>query len=484
MQTIRLVVFAVSLTPLFAAAPGVRRLDGSTITPTQVDSTVTRLMTAAEVTGAGVAIINRGKVVYTKAYGWRDAGIRAPLTTDSVMDAASFTKPAFAYLVVKLASGKTLDLDRPIQDYLPKPLPDYPEYRDLQGDPRYRRITARMLLSHTAGFPNFRWLSDDRKLSIHFEPGKRYAYSGEGTQLLQFVVETVTKRPLQDLMDERVFRPIGMSRTSMVSEARFNDDLAQGHDEYGRPIGHPIRRGAAAAGSMQTTLDDFARFMTAVLTKMPASERRLMLTPSIAIPFKHQFPTLEMTPTDENQAIRLSYGLGWGLYRSPYGKAFFKEGHEDGFRNYTVAFEKPKDAIVIMTNSANGEGIFQELLETLQKNTFTPVEWEGYTPYQKLPARKPLPVHNQITLSAEQLQPLVGRYSPSPELVLTVAVVNGHLTLRENEEEPGELWPEAPFRFFSKTSDDVVTFERNDQGQIVRLVIHTGGREIPVPRVP
>ena len=471
-----------SLAPVFAAERTARRLDGSTITAQQVDSTVTRLMKAAEVTGVGVAIINRGKVVYSKAYGWRDAGSKTPLTPDSVMDAASLTKPAFAYLVVKLASAKIIDLEKPIQEYLPKPLPNYPPYRDLSTDERYKKITVGMLLSHTAGFANSRWLSEDRKLKIHFDPGTRYAYSGEGIQLLQFVVETLTKRRLQELMGEYVFQPLGMSRTSMVFEERFNDNLAQGHDEYGRPIGHPTRNEAAAAGSMQTTLNDFAGFVAAVLNAMPTNERQRMLAPRVSIPFKHQFPTLEMTPVDDNKAIRLSYGLGWGLYWSAYGKAFFKEGHEDGFRNYTVAFERPKDAIVIMTNSANGEGIFKELLEALQKNTFTPIEWEGYTPYDKLPPRKPLPVHTAITLPIDQLERFAGRYALSPELVLTVAVVDGHLTMQENKEPPGDMWPEAPLQFFSKTSDDVVKFELDDRGQVVRLVIHTAGRVIPVRR--
>jgi CubicO group peptidase (beta-lactamase class C family) len=115
-----------------------------------------------------------------------------------------------------------------------------------------------------------------------------------------------------------------------------------------------------------------------------------MLSPQIRIFSQHQFPTMAAATSEENKAIRLSYGLGFGLYWTPYGKAFFKEGHDDGFRNYTVVFDQPKDGIVIMTNSSNGEGIFKELLETLLRNTFTPIEWEGYTPYNELPPRKPV----------------------------------------------------------------------------------------------
>jgi CubicO group peptidase (beta-lactamase class C family) len=390
----RSVILIGALGGLLVAAqrPAVKRLDGTTISPAEIDKTVLRLMRAAEVPGAGIAIFNHGEVACSRAYGFRDTAKKLPLTEDSVMAAASFTKVAFAYLVMLLVDDGALDLNKPVQTYLPKPLPEYPAYRDLAGDPRYRKITAKTLLSHTSGFPNFRWINDDQKLNINFEPGSRYAYSGEGMLLLQHVVETITKKPLRELMQERVFQPLGMTRTSMISDARFENDYASGYDEWQRSLGHPRRKNANAAGSMQTTLRDFTKFLQAEIEGkgLRKSIRELMLSPQIQIFSKHQFPTLTAPATEENKAIRLSYGLGWGLYWSPYGKAFFKEGHDDGVRNYSVVFDQPKDGIVIMTNSSNGEGIFKELLETLLRNTFTPIEWEGYTPYTELPPRKPV----------------------------------------------------------------------------------------------
>jgi len=454
------------------------------ISPTDIDTTVRRLMDAAEVTGAGIAILRNGRVAFLKAYGFRDAEKKLPLTQDSVMAGASFTKAAFSYLVMQMVASKAIDLDKPVEEYLPKPIPDYDAYKDLSEDRRYKKITARMLLSHTSGFPNLRFLNPDRKLNINFEPGSRYAYSGEGMQLLQLVIESITKKPLKELMQERVFGPLGMSRTSMVSEQRFENDYANGYDEWGRPLGHQQREIAAAAGSMQTTLRDFARFLQAVIASkgLPKAARELMLTPQIQISSKKQFPTLSMATTEENRGIRLSYGLGWGLYWSPYGKAFFKEGHDEGFRNYAVVFDKPGDGIVIMTNSSNGEGIFKELLETLLRNTFTPIAWEGFTPYGELPPRKPLPKHTEIELDSKLLDRLVGRYA-LPGAVLKVSRQGGHLLLQENEEKPGELFPEGGLRFFSKSSDDAVSFELDGEGRVTQLVIHTGGRSIPVKRI-
>jgi CubicO group peptidase (beta-lactamase class C family) len=368
-------------------AASVRRLDDTTITPAEIDATVTRVTTAGKVTGVGIAILTGGTIAYLKAYGIRDKEKNLPLTTDSVMSAASFTKVAFAYLAMQLVDDGSLSLDKPVYEYLPKPLPEYENYKDLAGDPRYKKITARMLLSHTSGLPNWRWFTDEKSLRIYFEPGSRFAYSGEGIALLQLVVESVTKRGLNELMDDRVFGPLGMSRTSMVWESRFDENYANGYDEEGKSLGSQRRTKAGAAASMLTTVSDFARFMQAVLngTGLRCETRELMLSPQVRISSLHEFPTLSTETTNQNDGIRLSYGLGWGLYWTPYGKAFFKEGHDDGWRNYTLCFDEKKMGIVIMTNSSNGEGIYKELLESLQRNTFTPIEWEQFTPYNAAP---------------------------------------------------------------------------------------------------
>jgi CubicO group peptidase (beta-lactamase class C family) len=378
-----------SATSLHAAEPAaIVRIDGTTISRGEIDTTVQRLMAAARIPGIGITLLDRGDVVYSRAFGFRDDK-QQPFTQDSVMTAASLTKVAFAYLVMQLVDAGRLDLDEPVQEYLPQPLPTYPAYADLQNDARYRSITARMLLSHTSGFPNLRKLNDDRKLNINFEPGTRYAYSGEGMQLLQLVVESIEKQPLQKLMQDRVFRPLGMTRTSMISEERFANDYSSSFDERGLSLGRTDRLSADAAGSMQTSLRDFTTFMRAIVKGKGLSPKthQLMLSPQIRIFSKQQFPTLSSTTTNANDSIRLSYGLGWGLYWTPYGKAYFKEGHDLGFRHYTVVFEDSGRAIVIMTNGANGEGIYKELLETVLGNRFTPIEWEGFTPYDELPTR-------------------------------------------------------------------------------------------------
>jgi len=478
------VVIVMSAAMVEAQQGSVLRLDGSRITAAEMDRTVSRLMNAAEVTGAQIAILNSGKIVYWKAYGFRQKEQRLALTNDSIMSAASISKSAFAYLVMKLVDDGAIDLDKPVCLYLPRPLPEYPKYADLAGDERYKRITARMLLSHTSGFANWRWLEDSRKLRIHFEPGARYAYSGEGIDLLQLVVETITNKPLEVLMRDRVFEPLGMTRTSMVWKERFEGDYANGYDEYGRSLDAHRWRAADAAGSMLTTAGDVGRLVQAVLEGKGLTEktREQMLGGQIRIVSKHQFPSLSEETTDEYTTIRLSYGLGWGLYWTPLGEAFFKEGHDDGWRNYTVCFTKPKLGIVILTNSSNGEGIFKYLLETLQGNPFTPIEWEGYTPYDKLPPRPPLKQHKQIAVDGKVLDRYVGRYKIQ-EIVLTIRREGDHLSVQENDEPKQDLLPESQFDFFSTSSQDAYTFQLDSHGQVTGIVLHLEGRDLAIRRI-
>jgi CubicO group peptidase (beta-lactamase class C family) len=485
-QTLLWLALAVASISLAVGQPStVTRLDGSKISTAEIDGTMARLMKAAEVTGVGIAVFHNGKIEFLKAYEFRDKEKNLPLTVDSVMSAASISKVAFAYLAMELVDDGVLDLDKPVYQYLPKPLPEYPKYADLANDLRYKRITARMLLSHTSGFANWRWMEDDRKLKIHFEPGSQFAYSGEGIDLLQLVVETIAKKPLEELMQERVFRPLGMTRTSMIWQERFESDYANGYDEYGRSVGAHRWKNADAAGSMQTTINDQARFMQAVMEGrlLRSKTREQMLSPQVQILSKHQFPTLSDETTDENKPIRLSYGLAWGLYWTPYGEVFFKEGHDDGWRNYAVCFDQQKSGIVILTNSGNGEGIFKDVLETLLKDTFTPIEWEGYTPYDKLPPRPALKQHKQAAVDGKVLERYVGRYGVPPNIILTVRREGDHLSVQENDEPKQDLMPESETDFFSTTSDDTMTFQTDSQGRVTAMILHADGKDIPIKRI-
>jgi len=378
--------FALAAGPVLAQkAPVFHTLDGRILRPADIDRTVQQLMDSARVPGLAVALLEDNKVRYLHTYGYRNVATKAPLEPQTAMYGASFSKAVFAYLVMQLVQEKRLDLDKSLADYLPKPLPEYEAYQDLAGDVRWRRLTARMALTHTTGLPNLRWIEPDKKLRFKFEPGARYGYSGEGLQLLQLVVETITKQGLVQLSEERVFRPLGMAHTSYVWQPAFEQNYALGYDEQGKALEKRKRTKAGAAGSLETTPADYAAFLAAVMQDKgltPATKRE-MTRLQVRIPFKTQFGPLAAVPApDSNRSIRLGYGLGWGTFESPYGHAYFKEGHDDGWENHSVIFDGRKVGLLLMGNSSNADKIFKALLEKLLGDKATPWQWENYVPYQ------------------------------------------------------------------------------------------------------
>ncbi len=350
----------------------------------QEDSLVFRLMREAKLTGICIGIIQNNQPFSVKAYGFRNKEKNQYNDTATCFYAASLSKAVFAYLVMQLVDEGKINLDTPLATYLLKPLPEYENYRDLAGDDRWKKITARHCLSHTTGFPNWRFFNprDNNKLEIFFQPGSRYAYSGEGIYLLQIVVESITGKGLEELATEKIFRPLVMTRTGYIWHPSFENDFANGYDEKNDSIPKKRRSKTNAAGSMETTIADYTRFMAAVNQGWSLSPKTFheMLSPQILIRSAHQFPSLSNDTTTANDPIHLSYGLGWGLFETRFGTAFFKEGHDDGWVHYSIGIPATGRALVIMCNSSNGEGTFLEFTKKIL-GIDIPWEWEGYIPY-------------------------------------------------------------------------------------------------------
>lgn len=369
----------------------VKRIDGTTISVDSLQRKIEYLMKAANVSGVAISIFNENKPVLSKTFGLADVQKNIPLQYTSVMYAASFAKTVFAYIAMQLVQEKVLDLDKPLIEYLDKALPDYVingwkrGYQDLKNDDRHKKITARMCLNHTTGFPNWRWFEGDKKLKIKFEPGTRYSYSGEGLYLLQFVIEQITGKDYETISQERVFKPLGMTNTSQVWQARFDESICYGHNAKGEPYELMKWKEASAGGSMSTTLADFTKFYTAFISSTGLTDQSFkeMTKTQIRIRSKRQFGSLSTVDSTDNDNIELGYGLGVGVFKTRYGNAFFKEGHDDGWGHYSICFPDKQIALVMMTNNDNGESIFRELLEFSIGDVFTPWRWENYIPYQQ-----------------------------------------------------------------------------------------------------
>ncbi len=373
-----------------SSAQSIHRLDGSALTSAQIDAEVARLMKARQVPGLAIAVIENGQPILVRSYGFANLEKKRPLATDTIMYGASLTKLVFATMVMQLSDEHVIDLDRSIADYLAKPLPAYEKYADLAGDERWRKLTPRILLDHTSGFQNFRFINPNGKLDFKFDPGARYAYSGEGINLLQFVIETGLGLDVGREMQKRVFDRFEMKRTSMTWRADFASNVADGYDEHGTREPHDQRGSVRAAGSMDTTISDYAKFLAGFLRGgqgLSQSARAEMLRPQIAIRSAHQFPTLEKAERPANATIGLSAGLGCILFKGKFGSVFYKGGHNEWTDNLAIGLLSQKSGLVFLSNSVLGETIFPALVKFLWGDPGFPWSWEYNVPELPPPAK-------------------------------------------------------------------------------------------------
>lgn len=369
-------------------ARAITRLDGTRLPVAEADAFARKTLAAARVTGAQIAVLVEGKLVWSAAFGARRREPLLPMDRETTTWAASITKGVFATYVMQLVERGEFDLDKPVAQQLRLSLEAYEPYKekaiDLVRDGAWPKVTPRMLLAHTSGLDNFAMFEPDKKMHLRFQPGTRYLYSGEGINLLQFVIEELMQKPLDQLMQEALFAPLGMTRTGLIYRKEFEDNVADRYDADEKFRSKTQRFPARGAGSMTTSAEDLARFATALLggkILKPATLKQ-MLKPFIQIRSLHQ-NALSVDEGEGTEAVQvgLAYGMGWGLLtQTKHGPAFFKEGHGDGAQNYMVCFEKSGTCIILLTNSDNGELAFRPLLEKLLGASMIPWEWEGYTP--------------------------------------------------------------------------------------------------------
>lgn len=360
-------------------------------TSAAIDARVRAALTDTRANGMAIGVIDDGRVVYAQAYGIRNAK-GEPLDTNTVMYGASITKTVMAYTALTLVDQGKLDLDTPLGEYLERPLTSYGEgqahlakygpYRDLAGDDRWRKITARMALTHSTGFHNFWFIEPDQKLRIHFDPGSRYSYSGEGFSLLQFIIENGAKSKGLGVdvkaLTDAIFTRFGMTRTSLQWRPDFRPNLADGWNDKGEPLEHDERSNVRVAGSMDTTIRDLSTFVAALVRGdglSPASRAELV-KPSVRIGTAHQFPNFAPYLPAAQQRPDLAAGLGVVVFDGPQGRGFFKGGHDAQTANSVVCLERSRRCVLLLANDVRAEARFADLVQFILGATGVPYDWE------------------------------------------------------------------------------------------------------------
>jgi CubicO group peptidase (beta-lactamase class C family) len=328
------------------------------------ETTVGHLLAAADVPGIASAIIRDGQLERTICCGVRDVRSPVPVDEDTVFDAASLSKPVFAHAVLQLSDQGVLSLDAPLANYLPGYMP---------ADQRASSITAKHVLSHSAGLPN--WRNDDLPLKTYFAPSERFSYSGEGFLYLQKAAEALTGEKLHSLAERLVLRPFGMNRSSFVWDWRFDQNRATPHDDFGRPAVSWKPGEGNAAATLQTTAADYARFLLHVLngSRLRPETSHLWLRPHIEV--RHARPQ-SLESEVEDIATGVAWGLGWGL--EPNEGTFFHWGNNGGFKAFTVGSVQSREALVFFTNGASGLALMPELVSALMPGTRPSLTWLDY----------------------------------------------------------------------------------------------------------
>ncbi|NVO32180.1 serine hydrolase domain-containing protein [Hymenobacter lapidiphilus] len=313
---------------------------------------LTALLAQRNVPGLQLVHTKGGKATtYTAGRLRQDSA--AAVTAETVFQAASLGKVVLAYLTLHLHDQGRLNLDRPLLSYAP--------YPRVQGQPHAARITARMVLTHTTGLPNWAdnplgatWATSP--LAFRFAPDSCWNYSGEGFVWLQHTLEQLTGEPLETLAQREVFGPLKMRRSSFRWQPRFAGNAAYGHDKAGQPT--QVRRFAEpyAAYSLLTTAPDYNRFVqalhtgrglkrtTAALLTTPANEARRCGRPA--------------GPTDPFVA----WAAGVGLATTSAGPALWHWGDNDDFQAFFMVLPGRRESMLFFTNSANGLLLTDELL--------------------------------------------------------------------------------------------------------------------------
>lgn len=321
-----------------------------------LETEIPEKMEAADIPGLSMAVIQEGEIYWTGAFGVRSRETNAPVDENTIFEAASLTKTVTAAAALKLVERGVLELDTPLFEYLP--------YPRLAGDERYKKITARHVLTHTTGLPNW-----GNKLLR--EPGERYGYSGEGFLYLGRTIGKLTGMTLEEFARQEIFEPLGMSRTSYVTNALYAATGASGHDRHG--FTNPLRQRTDPNGgaSLITTANDYATFLCAIMNNQVLKPEtvEMMLTPHVKASSRREEDKLD---------DHVSWGFGWGIQPGITENGFWHWGDNGDLRAFTVSYKERKEGLVIFANSENLFTIAESLISLVIEDPQHAFGWLTY----------------------------------------------------------------------------------------------------------
>jgi CubicO group peptidase (beta-lactamase class C family) len=347
---------------LFAAQAQIKTWNGRQISAAGMDKFLQDQVDSLQLPALSIAFISDGKVVYHRALGIARLGTPQKVNDQSLFEAASLSKPVFAFWVLQMVDRGILNLDKPLYQYLPFP--------EIAHDDRYKRITARMVLDHTTGFPNWRWY-DELDTTRHIKRGDMYlanppgtfGYSGEGYHYLAKVVAHLRGRTLNNL--DRLFQ-LEAAKTLRFKHSYYtwNNTIAlrkvtghQGGKIFGKawPSAPPDEDSTyfGSASTLHTEAVDYAHFLIAVMNnkglKKATIEDMLQLQSHVPKGDEANWGTIK------------GWSLGFAVEPTDHGTRYSHGGDNGGFQAGCMFYREPKIGYVYFTNCDKGGWFYEKL---------------------------------------------------------------------------------------------------------------------------
>lgn len=441
--------------------------------------TLEERMAYHRVPGVSVAVLDGGEIAWAEAWGTADTETGAPVTTETLFQAASISKPVAALAAMSLVEEGALALDGPINTHLTSwQVPD----NEFTAD---SVVTLRGLLTHTAGltvwgFPGYR---KDREFApgqaiatnievlegagntdpvrVYRTPGIGWQYSGGGYTVMEEAIENVTGRPLHEVMQERVLGPAGMRHSTYeqpLPEARWPEASrahgGDGSEAEGEWHNYPEQ----AAAGLWTTPSDMLRLSSHLLAILDGRETGGVVARE----------TLEamLVAHRAGEEGFSDYGMGFGVEGQGDGATFGHGGSNRGFRAMWTVFRHRGQGVMVMTNGDRGGSLAGEIIRAVA----VAYEWPRLGPEVRASRR----------LDAERLRAYEGTYDLENQEGFTVSITPGEGVLLLDVPDQGTYTlraeSETDDAFFDPSDGATAVFQRADDGAVVAVVLQGQAR--------
>ena len=336
----------------------------------KLQTNIPELMRYFNVPGLSLVLIRNAAMVWQQCFGVLRKGANDTVSGETVFEAASLSKPVYAYAALKLCQSGVLSLDEPLSPHLPDYIP---------AEPRLAQITMRHVLSHTSGFP--KWRPKGEALEMHFSPGERFLYSGEGFMYLQAVIAQITKQDPEVFVQTEVLQPLGMDHSTFLWNGDENWQVAVGHDEKGVAQKKNLWQEVYAAASLHSTSQDFSIFISAVMNPSPGNPGHLgnewtqeMLRTQVQVndsaPWHPGYPKKKIVLND-----LVGWGLGWGIQKTSQGDSIWHWGDNGNYRAFAIGYVADRSGMVVMTNGKNGQRLIRHILTQIVGGEYPGLDW-------------------------------------------------------------------------------------------------------------